>query len=349
MECVFLHRLHSGHLVSSIERRGHEVITLESPEVDTALADPADYEAWLGVSMERDAAECGRMLARRRIDWLVVDHYGLGLKWEQAMKEHVKRLLVIDDLANRAHAADILVDQNYWPDPHARYRDLVPPRARCLMGPRFAIMGPEYHQARLDVRPREGVPHRVLVYYGGSDLSGETLRAIRVLGTAEFARVHVDVVIGANSPHTQAIRELAADRPGTIVHGPSDTLVDLTKAVDLALGAGGSSTWERCTLGLPCIATAIAPNQVELSRTLHDEGLTYFLGIAHQVSDGDLIAALRSFSSDPSRLKRMSERVMDLTDGLGANRVADEVLPIGDARREGKLIPAEIPKVRGAS
>jgi len=322
-ECLFVHRRYDGHLHDRIEKRGYSVEALPPPDRDTSSAADDDYSAWLGVAPQRDAAETLDALGKAAIDWLVVDHYGLDVSWHGALRERVDRIAVIDDLANRPHDCDLLLDQNYFNSPESRYEGLVPSDARTLLGPRFALLDPEYAVARRFVRPRRGPLSRVLVYYGGSDLTGETIRALRVLGRPELGKIAADVVIGPNTPRREEIRNLAHARPRTSVHGPRDTLLDLAVQADLALGGGGTATWERCALGLPAVVTAVAPNQVPFNEALAADEKICFLGLSGGVEDEDLADALGELLEDPTCLPALANEAWNVTDGMGVERVVD--------------------------
>ncbi len=136
---------------------------------DAAPCGSADYAAWLGVPQAQDASESIEAIQGALVDWLIMDHYALDAEWERRLRPHVERLMVIDDLANRSHDCDLLLDQNLVPENHARYRNLVPSTCRLLLGPRYALLGPEYRVWRRSLRPREGQVGRVLVFLGGSD------------------------------------------------------------------------------------------------------------------------------------------------------------------------------------
>jgi UDP-2,4-diacetamido-2,4,6-trideoxy-beta-L-altropyranose hydrolase len=150
----FICRAHPGHQIAALRADGLDVTALPAPP-DQEAAD-GDYAAWLGVPQAQDAAETIAALAADRPDWLIVDHYGLDVDWEQALRPHVGRILVIDDLANRRHDGDLLLDQNYAPAGTTRYQGLLPPGARTLLGPAYALLRPEYAQHRQTLRPRNG-------------------------------------------------------------------------------------------------------------------------------------------------------------------------------------------------
>jgi UDP-2,4-diacetamido-2,4,6-trideoxy-beta-L-altropyranose hydrolase len=342
VEVRFVCRDHPGHLADRLKAAGLPVAWLPAPPAPVGPIADGDYVAWLGVPVETDAAETVAALDGWRPDWLVVDHYALGADWEGALRPHGGAILAVDDLANRPHDCDLLLDQNLLPEGEARYRDLVPATTRVLSGPRFALMRPEYAAMRRRMAPRDGHVARVLVYYGASDPTGETVRALRVLSQATFRHLGVDVVLGANAPDRAAVEALANARPGTVLHHPRPHLADLMARADLALGGGGATSWERCCLGLPTLITVQADNQRDQSVAQADAGAARVIGRAGSVSDADISAALEARLSAPDAVARAAMAAARLTDGDGVSRVLETVAPSpSDALRLRKAGPED--------
>lgn len=327
-ECRVLHRHHPGHMADVVRNYGFAVHELPEPDsLDSINLGETDYAGWLGVNPQRDARETAEALEDWAADWLVVDHYALGADWEHTVRPCAGGIVVLDDLANRRHECDLLVNQNRIPDAEDHYASLVPEGARCLCGPRYALLRPEYSRARELIGPRRGPLSRVLVFYGGADTHNETGRALRVLSRPEFRHLAVDVVLGANHPARENVLKQAGQRPATEVHGPRDHLADLMIEADLALGGGGTTTWERCALGLPSIVTAIADNQMAFNQTLDKDGAVHFLGHWSRVSDNDLAQTLAHYAEHPDRLVAMGQSAWRITDGLGRLRTAEALMP----------------------
>ena len=248
------------------------------------------------------------------VDWLVVDQYSLDAAWESRMRQKAAKILVIDDLADRRHDCDVLLDQNWFPDAERRYAGRVPARCRMLLGPRYALLRPEF--SRADKRQRDGKVHRVLVSMGGMDPGNETSKAIRLL---QGRGVAVDVVVGAANPHREEIARRCA-QAGFEFHLQPSNMAELMAAADLAIGAGGTTTWERCCLGLPTLQLAIALNQEAPTRALAEAGLVTYAG--RSLTEHSLLQALKN----TEMLKEQSRRVAELVDGLVAGRVAAALL-----------------------
>jgi len=326
-EILFVHRAHAENMTAAIRARGYVVRELPAPEVEAGAGDEANYAHWLGVPVEQDARETREALGEEQPDWLVVDHYALDATWEVELRPIVGSIAVLDDLAERSHDCDLLLDQNYFRQPEARYTGLVPEHAIRLCGPRYALLRAEYSRARRIIGPRRGPVSRLLVFYGGGDPDNETGRAMRVLARPAFAHVAVDVVIGGSHPYQEDLRRQAAERPWTTVHGPREHLVDLQIEADLALGGGGTTTWERCALGLPSIVTAVAENQESFNQALADDGVIRYLGHRRTVTDDGLAEALQAAFDDPETLATEAARAWRVTDGLGTWRLAEAMHP----------------------
>jgi len=327
-EVLFLCRRQSGDLIALLEQE-FRVLTLPKQPLALCqgLAGRELYGAWLGCSQSQDAEHCLTALASAGVpsaDWLVVDHYGLDASWEAQLlnalagDKGTPELLAIDDLADRPHKADLLLDQNFFGAfTDQRYQGLVPSHCRQLLGPHFALLGPEYAQLHALVPMRTEL-RRVLVFFGGVDPDNLSSRTIEGLLDPALAHLAVDVVLGRQSPHRQAVADLVAQRPFTTLHGPLPSLAGLIARADLAIGAGGATTWERACLKLPSLVVAITENQLPFAEALHQAGHFQLLGEAATVSAAQIRSALLAWVADP----RQQAAGCDLTDGMGALRLA---------------------------
>ncbi len=316
-EVTFVSRAHPGHQIALIDRAGFTAAVLSGEGLQPPQRE--DYAAWRGVSEDRDAAET--LAAVGGCDWLVVDHYGLGTAWEREIKTGIGRLAAIDDL-NRAHDADLVIDQNLSERP-ARY-DEIPAAARKLLGPAFALLGEEYRSAaRITVR--DGV-ERIFVFFGGADPKGAVIAAAEALSGPAFSGIHLDVAVGGASPHLAALQTWAARRGHAAVHAGLPGLSALMAASDLAVGGGGIAMLERCCLGLPQVVLTIADNQVPGTRALAAQDAIVHLG-PFETGKDRLAETVGALAADPERRRALSDRGQQLVDGWGAARVAEQIMP----------------------
>jgi UDP-2,4-diacetamido-2,4,6-trideoxy-beta-L-altropyranose hydrolase len=322
----FICREHSGHLMPLLRQKAMPTTALPAPG-SVSKTPGEDYAAWLGVTQAEDAAQTIEALDGEKPDWLVVDHYGLDVEWEQRLRPHVGKLMAIDDLANRHHDCDVLLDQNYSAERECRYLGLVPDACKLLVGPHYALLHPEYAASRRTLRARDGQVGRVLLFFGGSDPQNMTGMALEVLSQAELRHLEVDVVIGANNRHRKTLEKEAEDRPQTRIYGPRPHLADLMAQANLAIGAGGATTWERMCVGLPAFVVSIAENQRPACEALAEARLICYAGDVASVSSNRLGQLMIQLVHDAASLAGMSTRNQLTVDGLGAARLVEVLYP----------------------
>lgn len=263
-------------------------------------------------------------------DWVVVDTYALDCGWEEALRSSARHVMVIDDLANRMHACEVLLDQNLVTDIGVRYGALVPDECDRLLGPQWALLEPVYAESRARARIRSGVVRRVLGFFGGADrhnLAGRTAGAFARLSRAD---VTLDVVTVAEHPGRAQLEHLVRDHDNIVLHGHQRTLAPLMLEADVAIGAAGSTSWERLCLGLPALVVTLADNQAPIAAELDRLGLACSLGPAEQCDEARVTEALRQILDVPLDAD-WSARCFAAVDGLGAARVAEHLLSVGYA------------------
>ena len=326
IETRFVCRAHPGNLIDLLQRQSLPVTVLPEPE-KIPEANSEDYSVWLGVSQAEDAEQTIEALNGHTPDWLIVDHYGLDVDWEQRLRPHTTRMLVIDDLANRPHDCDLLLDQNFTEENENPYQSLLPENCQILLGPRFSLLKPEYAVYRRTLQPRDGEVRRVLVFFGGSDRRNMTGLTLDALSAPEFTHLEVDVVIGANNQHQAELEQQITVRPKTNQYALRQHLADLMVQADLAIGAGGATTWERMCLGLPVLMISISENQRPVCEALSRSGLIQYLGDASSVRVMDLAVAIKDFIGNHDRVLALSTQNQLIVDGLGAQRLAELIDP----------------------
>jgi UDP-2,4-diacetamido-2,4,6-trideoxy-beta-L-altropyranose hydrolase len=276
-----------------------------------------------------DAAAFLGALGQGPFDWIVVDHYRLGRSWELEVRAHARRLLVIDDLADREHECDLLLDQNLRTGGAASYAKLVPAGATVLVGPRYALLRPSFARLRAErkLRGSDGVVQRLLVCFGGSDPKNHTSACIEALRpwSGELA---IQVVIGAANQNQVAVAEschsIGLREP---LRDPPD-LSSLMSASDLIVGAGGTMTWERACLGVPTIAVGIAANQEMVLEHMLDSGALLGIPSMPEPDMPALRALIGVALKSPKLLAGMARRAAAMVDGEGSKRVADVMCPV---------------------
>ena len=293
----FVCREHPDHLADFIESQGFDVSRLPaaSAPLEPAGGDPA-HAAWLGVPLHEDAAQTHGAIAASgpRPDWLVIDHYAIDHRWERALRATARHLMVIDDLADRQHDCDVLLDQNYFADPVARYEGLVPSYCQRFFGPEYVLLREEFRAA--SPTRTTGEP-RLLLTFGG-DPAGQTEKAMDAVAACDRSMA-MDVVVSGGNHRADAIASKCRELPGARFISQSDRMAELMAGASLCLGAGGITTFERLYMGLPSIVVATADNQREPLAALGKLGCLEYLGDAAQVGTEDWVAALRRWDGGP--------------------------------------------------
>lgn len=298
---TFVCRKLDGDLIPLIKEKRFSVITLTG-------------------EVEKDAEETKLALKGLNVDWLVVDHYQIDHKWEKQLKNNVRRIMVIDDLANRPHDCDLLLDQNFYDHLESRYNDLVSDRCKRLLGPRYLLLRPEFIEARKKIVKRDGVVRRLFIFYGGSDPTNETTKVLRALENFITAQLHVDVVVGRANPNREQVKELC-EKIGSHYYCQIDYIAELMAKADLSLGAGGVALWERCFLELPSITTIVAENQIESTEAAARYKAIWNLGWHEAVNQGHLADILSMALASPDEVRLLSQRSGELLNGSIKNNV----------------------------
>lgn len=320
---TFVCREHQGNLCDLIEQKGFAVCRL--PIGKTAVTSELTllHVSWLAASWAEDATQTAAAIATTGLmpTWLIVDHYALDARWEMALRQVTKNIMVIDDLADRQHDAEILLDQNLYPDMALRYAGLVSKQCHTLVGPGYALLRREFSEARLTTSPPRTEVRKIFVSFGGSDLTNETQKSLTAIAALNSRDISVDVVVGSGNAHCEAIAEFCRSMKGVRFHCQVDNMSQLMMVADLALGAGGSTTWERCALGLPALVVSVADNQVAIADGVDKAGAHRHLGLAKDVTVSQLIAAIDEVRNEPEILEKMSRAARMLVDGRGCERV----------------------------
>lgn len=314
-----------GNLANYISNKGYHVFLLpfhtrEQPVMTSKSDRP--YAAWLQVDWKTDAMETAQILMELApVGCLIIDHYAIDLNWEEFLEDNVKKIVVIDDLADRPHQCSILIDQNSSCE-EDRYNELVPKSCVKLLGTSYALLRPEFRSAKKQLARRDGRINRILVFFGGTDPTNETLKTLKALSNHHFSSLHIDVVVGETNKNKDIIQQLCQEKPNMFFHYQINYMAELMRKADFSIGAGGSSTWERCYLGLPTLAIVTAENQMEITKLLHDKGATSCLGVSAKISPKMIEHSINTMLSNPSKVKEMSKKALNL---MGEDKFNDVI------------------------
>lgn len=332
-ECIFLCRIAGlGSLAKRILAEGHTLLAL--PEADSAHVDVGEsaHAHWLPGGWRSDAEACRHALSGvSKSDWLIVDHYALDHRWQSTMRFVAHKLMVIDDLADRQHDCDLLLDQNLVDDREKRYLELVPNHCVRLLGPRYALLRQEFEQNDSDLNTSQNPAEqpRLLIMFGGTDAGNLTLRTVKALIRLRWI-VPVDVVVGPLYMYLPELRAAMASLPAALLHVSADNIAALMRGAGLAVGSPGVASWERCACSLPTLAIAQADNQMMIGAALAETGAHWYLGRTESVSDEMLDASLRMLLGNPWARESLRRSARLICDGRGARRVAAVLCSVGE-------------------
>ena len=304
-EVLFIARTLEGRLADLIRERGCALLLMERG-ADGARDFGGANRVPPGADWQWDAGQTREAIKSwgAPADLLVLDHYGLDRRWERLLRPHVRRLLVIDDLANRPHECDLLLDPNLHDHPADRYKGLVAADTRVFVGPQYALLRPEFEAAV--PRERASGLQRLLVFFGGTDSTNEAGKVVTALRTLGADAPAATVILGPANPNGAAVRHAAHGLASLDVLDSTDAMATLIASADLAAGTCGGSAWERCVLGLPALVVVTADNQRDDARILHDLGAVRNLGEADLTGSEQWVDEIRALLHDPARLLDMS-------------------------------------------
>ena len=323
-DVTFICREHKGNLLERIEQQGFKAYRL--PE----SADNINHEGqnnspereipygrqWLGSTQQQDAEQCQLILEKIKPDWLIVDHYAIDHTWQALLKKSYKKLMVIDDLADRKHICDVLLDQTYGRNKE-NYTRLVPKCCQMLLGSQYALLRPEFAQWRDYSLKRRAKPElkKILVTMGGVDPDNVTGQVLNALKNCKLPQgLEITVVMGQTAPNITAVQKQAKEMPyKTQMKINVNNMAELMANADLAIGAAGATTWERCCLGVPTLQVVLAENQKFIAKELI---AIYAIKVLQNIKE--IVTNLECLVVNAYKFSLVSS---SLTDGLGGNRV----------------------------
>ncbi len=330
--CSFICRDLPGNLINLIRSRGFNVDVLPAPLEDFPNAGlqskgGIDYSLWLGVDSKTDLVQTQMAIKGEHPDRLVVDHYGLNKPWESAARASCHKLIVIDDLVDRFHDCDLLINQNFGATKIA-YEGLVPSNCKILAGEKYALLRREFAEFRSLSLLRRDSPlvKNILITMGGVDQKNITTLVLRVIEACYFPEdIKFTVVMGPNAPWIDDVRNFAESMSKPVcIRVNVENMAGLMAGSDLVIAAAGSTTWELCCLGVPAIMIVLADNQLATANRLQKELISMILEITHNFED-ELKRGMEHIINNASVQISLSKKSRRIIDGLGSLRVASAV------------------------
>lgn len=325
-QSTFICRPHVGHLLDLIQQRGHSAVALAPANEALATSAEPSRATWLGTDWVNDVEQTKRALGGQELDWLVVDHYALDSRWEKAIRPYTRHILSIDDLADRPHECDILLDQNLGRQA-SDYCGLLNSNAQILVGPEYALLRQEFAKWREYSLIRRAHPElkHLLITMGGVDQKNVTGQVLEALTSFELPTdLRITVVVGPSAPWLGQLQAQAAAMPQkTVVLVSVNNMAQLMAESDLCIGAAGSTCWERCCLGLPSIQIVLAANQVEAAYALTKAGAALSVNLlAPFTTELELLVN----SIDTKAMRTLTENSTAICNGNGTTAVVAQLI-----------------------
>jgi UDP-2,4-diacetamido-2,4,6-trideoxy-beta-L-altropyranose hydrolase len=327
---TFICRDHEGHICSTIKEQGHSIIMLPLSRSDNNSSDTSSgFVEKLGNSLEGDAVETINAINDSNPDWLVVDNYEVDSVWHKKLIKFVKKILVIDDVPGKLIYCDILLNQNYGYN-LKDYNGLVPITCQLLLGPTYALLRPQFNNWRDEAfvkRSKTNTIKNILIGFGGLDTNNLTSLVLDALETLEQANfLEVNVVLGEHAPHLESLSVRKFSNGIDVkIHSNVLNMAELMCNADISIGAAGSTSWERCCLGLPTIIISLAPNQDAIVEELESLGVAIKINSIKAIKDILINVFDKLLEPEAKLLKGISKKAFNVCDGLGVERVLEKM------------------------
>ena len=322
--CTFICREHDGHYIEHIRNQHFKVLSLPQ-KVNKLNKGKLQYASWLVCDQQTDANETREAIQGINTEWLIVDHYGIDKEWEESLRDVCKRIMVIDDLADRTHYCDLLLDQNLICDTKTPYINLVPDYCKQLLGPAYALLRQEFITNRAFVQQVKSVS-RIFVFFGGVDNANLTKLFLDSIASEELKHLTAEVVVGMNNNHVDSIEKASATNNNVTLHRGIDNIAEVMIKADVAIGTCGSSTWERMCMGLASLTVVGGENEQHIADELASLDLIEIIGSVPEITVPLLKNKIMEYISNIDRIQTQQCKILKVVDGLGVERVVEQIL-----------------------
>ena len=325
IKVIFICRNLKGNLINLIEKE-FQVLVLEDYQKETTRNNDKKFISDISTNQVLDALNTISLIESLNIQnfcYLIMDHYFLDRKWEEVIQNKYKKdenklfkMLVIDDLFNREHSCDFILDQNIIAQKNP-YLNLINQNTNCLLGPYFALLSSEYSLKKKSIVKRNTIK-TILVFFGGIDKNNLTTKVINILSNNKFKDKIVNIVVGKNNKELKNIKKITKSKKNFNLFVQIDSLANLLFKSDLVIGGGGVNSWERECMEVPTILISLSQNQLKLAKSITELGKVKYLGHFDQLQDGVISESIAK-EIDQQSLRNKKGYFID---GFGANRVA---------------------------
>lgn len=314
----FIMRKHAGNMIGELKNRNIEYKLLPKPHNNSLL----------GVSEVEDANQCLKFIGKNKPDWLIVDHYGIGITWHNLIKPNVKKLMVIDDVGKKYINCDLLLNQNFGVNTNI-YKDLIPKNTCTLIGAEYSLLRRRFKELReiaIKKRSTKSKFNNILITLGGLDSENLTQKILSKLEKINWVDMpNITIILGESAPNYESLNTTRQNYKFSIeLKKNIENMADYMLKADISIGAYGSTTWERCCLGLPALCFTMADNQKQIAKSLSKIKAVEYLGNS---SDSQSLEKLSELLPMKNQLaKSLSYNSLSIVDGNGCSRVLNVLL-----------------------
>tara|TARA_B100000989_G_C19533146_1_gene471613 strand:- start:11958 stop:13025 length:1068 start_codon:yes stop_codon:yes gene_type:complete len=321
-DCSFICKELSGNLIKLIKDQGFKVFLLpheiiKSNENSSIVVDKL-------FNWKNDALQTAKILKNLQTNTLIVDHYDIDKKWEEYQKPYCKKIMAIDDLDNRIHSVDIILDQNLFPNIQRRYLNSNK-NCKKFIGLEYAFLDPNFIKNRKLIKRQKKEVSKIFIYLGNTGSSNILRRILKVFIDNSLNKFKVEVIFTGDAEERNKIINLSKNHKFIKLLDTQPNLADIMSSADLSIGAGGLTTWERIYLGLPSAVVTVADNQKECSEYLNSLGLIWLIGHHDQVGDNKITDDIKKLLSSEN-LFDFSKRCLSVNIGTKSSEVINEIL-----------------------
>jgi len=321
----------NNNLIESIQSNGHRLEVIAESSLDKNLSFEHDiYKTWKNEMWEYDALKCNKIINNISPQWTIVDHYGLDYKWHRTIRNATKNIMVIDDIADRKLDCDLLLDQTFLCK-YSKYKNLIPKECKVLLGSKYTLLRDEFRYLRgLAIKKRKkynGIK-KILISFGSMDFENNSEKILSILNQIKWKyNISVDIVFDKNSHNYTNLKQYAklSSLPVKILSNVKN-MSELMLKADIAIGAAGTTTWERCCLGLPSLVLNTASNQRYVVSSLKKNKVIFNIKPPIRSKYSGIEDAIEILQNDKNIYTNMSKSSFAICDGLGSERVASSML-----------------------
>jgi UDP-2,4-diacetamido-2,4,6-trideoxy-beta-L-altropyranose hydrolase len=329
-KCEFILKDQEGNSSELLESRGYKLHRIKSINPDKIKLGGinANYRSVIDVNQEIDAIQCRPILELSKPQWLIVDHYSLGSIWENKLKHLANNLMVVDDLADRNHVCDVLLDQTYSRE-ITDYSNLTQSKTEFLLGSNYSLLRQEFRQWRKRslAKRNNNLVKNILISLGGVDNGNITCDILQNLNQIKNINdVNFKIILGSSSPHkAEVLEHITSSKLKFELISDANNMAELYTWADIVIGGGGSSAWERCCLGVPTILLVLADNQKFVAECLQKLKAVWLANNIDAIREF-ICLALEGTTDSKLMMNKMSEIASSIVDGYGVERVGRKIL-----------------------